>query len=607
VAASRRGGFLGLFSLLVYVFLYAPILVLVTFSFNRSRLTATWVGFTLEWYQKLLGDPQIIGSLRNSLIVGTAATALSTVIGTAAALAFHRYRFRNQGILDALVTLPIVIPEIVLGSSLVLLFAALGFHLGYLTVILAHVGFSLSYAVVVVRARLAGFDRSLEEAAMDLGAGPTRTFFKVTLPGIAPGVLAAALLVFALSIDDYVITSFVAGVGTTTLPVQIYSMVRSGISPEINAVSTIILVATSLLLFAAYRLEQGASSLSVALPVVVGCSILGAPFFLGVGTGGGDKVLNLYIWSNYIAPETVHRFETRYGVKVNVDLYDTNEALLAKVQAGNVSYDLLCPSNYPIEILLHQKLLRPLDHSALPHFKNLDSRFLDKDYDRGNRYSVPYFWGTCGIGYNRSRVGTVDSWGALWDPRYKGRILMLDDARETMGAALKWKGRSANVTDPGILQEVKDLLLQQKPLVRTYNSSNFEDILLSGDVWLAQGWNGQIAKAIDQDHDLEYVIPKEGATFFVDSLVIPASAPHPALAHAFIDYILEAETAAEICRTMHYSSPNRAALPLLPPEIRRNPAIFPPEDVIQRLELIRDLGETTVLYDRIWTEVKTSR
>ncbi|HWX24867.1 MAG TPA: extracellular solute-binding protein, partial [Vicinamibacteria bacterium] len=494
--AGRGGRVLGVFSAFVYLFLYAPILVLVTFSFNKSRLTATWVGFTFEWYRKILDDPQIISSLRNSLVVGVAATLLSTVIGTAAALAFHRYRFRHQGTLDALITLPIVIPEIVLGSSLVLLFAAVGFRLGFLTVILAHVGFSLSYAVVVVRARLAGFDRSLEEAAMDLGAGPVKTFVFVTLPGIAPGVLAAALLVFALSIDDYVITSFVAGVGSTTLPIQIYSMVRSGISPEINAVSTIILVATSLLLFAAYRLEQGASQVSVAAPVALGVAILGAPFFLAKGAGSSEQVLNLYIWSNYIAPETVRKFEKRYGVHVNVDLYDTNEALLAKVQAGNASYDLLCPSNYPIEILLHQNLLRPLDRSALPHLANLDPRFLDREYDRGNRYSVPYFWGTCGIGFNRRRVGPVDSWAALWDRRFAGRILMLDDPRETLGAALKWRGKSLNSQDPEALGMAARLLLEQKPLVKTYDSANYHDVLLSGDVWLAQGWNGQFAKVM---------------------------------------------------------------------------------------------------------------
>src|SRR4029079_12819691 len=215
-------------------------------------------------------DQRVLSALRNSVVIGLATTVLATGAGTAAALAFHRMRRRSQGAWDALVIVPLVLPEIVLAASLVLLFAAMGMRLGFLTVVLAHVAFSLSYAVVVarapwafsrsygvvgVRARLAGFDRSLEEAAMDLGASPWRTLRHVTLPLIAPGILAAALLVFSVSIDDYVVTSFVAGVGATTLPLHIYSMVRSGLSPEINAISTVLLTATVLLLFAAWRLE----------------------------------------------------------------------------------------------------------------------------------------------------------------------------------------------------------------------------------------------------------------------------------------------------------------------------------------------------------------
>jgi spermidine/putrescine transport system permease protein len=591
----------------VYAFLYAPILVLVVFSFNRSRLTASWGGFTLDWYAKLLANPEILSALRNSLVVAFATTLICVVAGTAAALAFHRHRFERQSSLDALITVPIVIPEIVLASSLVLLFAAMGLRLGFVTVVLAHVDFAISYAVIVVRARFVGFDKSLEEAAMDLGARPAATFFKVTLPGIAPGVLSAALLVFALSIDDYVITSFVAGVGSTTLPIQIYSMVRTGISPEINAVSTLLLVATSVLLYAAYRLERGGSARSAAIPAGLGLLVLAIPFVLGRPAGAGDRVLNLYIWSNYIAPETLRKFEARHGVRVNVDLYDTNEAMLAKVQTGNVAYDVLCPSNYPIEVLREQKLLRPLDHSALPNLKNLDPKFLDQAYDPGNRFSVPYFWNTCGIAYSRKRVGRIDSWAALWDERFRQRVLMVDDPREVFGVALKRLGQSVNATDPKTLAAAKQLLIDQKPLVRTYNSSNYEDVLLSGDVWIAHGWNGQFAKAMEQNSDLAYVVPKEGGTLSVDSLVIPASAPHPDLAHAFLDFTMEPEIAAEICRTMKYSSPNLAALPLLPEAIRSNLAIFPPEDVKARLELINDVGEATVTYERLWTEVKTAR
>jgi spermidine/putrescine transport system permease protein len=608
VPESRRAPVLGSLTILVYLFLYAPILVLVVFSFNESRLTAEWKGFTLDWYGRLLASPQVRLSLRNSLLVAGVTTVVATAIGTAAALALARGRLRRPGPLMALIALPIVVPEIVLASSLLLFFAALGLRLGFLTVILAHVVFCVSYVVVVVRARLSGLDPSLEEAAADLGAGPWRAFFKVTLPGIAPGVLSAALLVFALSIDDYVVTSFVAGVGSTTLPIQIYSMVRSGITPEINAVSTLLLVATALLLLAAHQLERGARARVAAAPAALGLLVLGAPFLAGTGAApAGERVLNLYIWSNYIAPETLRKFEERHGVRVNVDLYDTNEALLAKIQAGNAAYDVICPSNYPIQILRAQDLLLPLDHSALPHRSNLDPALLDKSYDPGNRYSMPYVWGTCGIGYDRRRTGPIDSWDALWDPRWKGRILMLDDARETLGAALKRRGRSLNATNGDWLREAKDQLLGQKPLVKVYDSGSFDAALLSGDVWLAQGWSGQLAKVRDENPDLEYVVPKEGGSLFVDSLAIPRTAPHPELAHAFIDFTMEAEIAAEICRTMHYSTPNLAAVPLLPPSITGNPAIFPPPDVLRRVELIEDIGDATVLYDRLWTEVKAER
>ena len=599
---------LALVALAAYVFLYAPIAVLVALSFNSSRLSASWEGFTLAWHVKAVNNPAVLQSLRNSLLVGGATTLVATALGTAAALALHRYRFKRTGAVEAAMMLPTVAPEIVLAASLLLLFASVGLRLGFASVILAHVGFTVSYAFLVVKARIAGFDHSLEEAAMDLGAGPVRVFLLVTLPAIFPAVLAAALLVFALSIDDYVVTSFVAGVGATTLPLQIYSMVKSGVSPEINAVSTMLLMATALLLLAAFLLEQGRAATRAAIvPALAGFGILTAPFVLtSPPSAASDRVLNLFIWSNYIAPETLAKFEARHGVRVNVDLYDSNEALLAKLQAGNAGYDVIVPSDYSVQVLVAQGLLRPLDRSALPNLRHIDAAFLDRPYDRGNRFSVPYFWGTTGIAYHRKRVAApVDSWSALWDPRYRGRVLMVDDAREVFGAALKRRGHSLNATDPALLRAVRDDLIAQRPLVRAYNSTNFEDVLLSGDVWLAQGWNGQFAKAMEQDPDIVYVIPKEGSTLFIDNLAIPVDARHAELAHRFIDFTMEPEIAAEICQTMKYSSPNRSAWPLLPDSIRRNPAIFPPRDVLPRLELIQDLGEATVLYDRLWTEVKS--
>lgn len=260
--AARRSAFswerflLATHSWLVYVFLYAPIVILVMFSFNRGKQTAIWQGFSIEWYAKLLDNELILRSVKNSLFVAGITTVVSTVIGTLAALALARYEFRGKAPTQGALFLPIIIPEIVIGAAFVTFFGAVELRLSIWTVIIAHVAFSISYVAIVVRARLAGFDRSLEEAALDLGASPLETFFRVTLPIILPGVIAGALLVFTISIDDYVVTSFVAGVGATTLPLQIYSMLRVGVTPEVNAVSTLLLLLTVVLIVASQRLQK---------------------------------------------------------------------------------------------------------------------------------------------------------------------------------------------------------------------------------------------------------------------------------------------------------------------------------------------------------------
>jgi spermidine/putrescine transport system permease protein len=247
---------LAVHSALVYLFLYLPIAVLVVFSFNAARQTAVWDGVTLDWYRRLLEDEALLGSVRNSLTVAGLTTLVATVLGTLAALALGRYRFRGLRSTQALLMLPVIIPEIVLGAALVTFFGVARMRLSLTTVVIAHVVFSLSYVAIVVRARLAGLDPSLEEAARDLGAGPFETFRRVTLPLLLPGIVASALLVFTLSIDDYVITSFVAGVGATTLPLHIYSMLKVGVTPEINAISTLLLAVTVALIVAAQRLLQ---------------------------------------------------------------------------------------------------------------------------------------------------------------------------------------------------------------------------------------------------------------------------------------------------------------------------------------------------------------
>jgi len=239
----------------VYLFLYAPIAILIVFSFNNEKQTAVWKGFTTQWYSALLDDRFIRTPVANSLIVAGASTAVATIVGTLAALGLARYKLiprpLGQGATRGLLMLPLVIPEIVVGAALLTFFGVIDWELSLWTVIIAHVGFSTSYVAVVVGARLAGFDRTLEEAAADLGAGPLATFVRVKLPLILPGIVAGALLAFTVSIDDYVITSFVAGTGATTLPLYIYSKLKTGVTPEVNAVSTALLLFTVVLILIA--------------------------------------------------------------------------------------------------------------------------------------------------------------------------------------------------------------------------------------------------------------------------------------------------------------------------------------------------------------------
>lgn len=329
--------------------------------------------------------------------------------------------------------------------------------------------------------------------------------------------------------------------------------------------------------------------------------------FLGCGgkaVPSGQRQVNLYIWTAYLPDEVIAGFEKRTGIHVNVDTYSSNEALLDKVQSGVADYDVVVPSDYMLKILIPQGLLHPLDATRLPHLRNLDPRFLNQKYDPGNGYSVPYLWGTTGLGYAK-KLGAIDSWHAVFDPRYGGRILMLDDVREVFGAALRLLGRSINERDPAMLRKAADLLKAQKPLVRTYNSADFANLLATGDVDLAQGYNGEIAKVVAKDPaHLAYVVPKEGGTLWIDNLAVPKSARHLDEAYAFLDYVMEPEVAARIVNGVHYASANREALPKIDPKIAGDPAIYPPKAILDRCELIEDLGQTTQLLDQLWTEVK---
>jgi spermidine/putrescine transport system permease protein len=252
---KRRSRWLWLAAIFAYVFLYAPLVIVVVYSFNDSRLNAQWVGFTLDWYRKLFADEEMLTAARNSLVIGLVASAVSTVLGTMAGFAMYRYKLR---VLPVMVVAPIAIPEILMGVSLLIFFVAINLTLGLVSITLAHIAFCIGFVAIVVRSRLAGMDESLVEAARDLGATPWRAFRLITLPLIMPGVIAGALMAFTLSIDDFVVTYFTAGADALTLPLKIYTMVKISVTPEVNAISTLLMLLTLALIVLASRLAPGA-------------------------------------------------------------------------------------------------------------------------------------------------------------------------------------------------------------------------------------------------------------------------------------------------------------------------------------------------------------
>ncbi len=320
-----------------------------------------------------------------------------------------------------------------------------------------------------------------------------------------------------------------------------------------------------------------------------------------------DKQLNVYNWDTYIGGTTLQTYTDRTGTTVQYDLFANNEELLAKLKEGNPGYDVIFPGDYMVESMISLGILMPLDHAKLGNIGNVDPTFADPGYDPGMKHSVPYKWGTVGIGYRKSKVETPDSWSLLFDSdRYAGRLALLADQRIVLGCALKYLGYSMNSTSQDEIDKARDLLIRQKPHIKAFAPDEGQNMLVGGDVDIVMEWNGDINQVMSEDSDLSYVTPKEGTNVFVDNMCIPKDAPHPENAHAFIDHILDPQVEAEICNTIHYATPNAAARKLLPAAELSNATIYPPNEVIAKSEPILDVGDFTTAYDRAWTEVQAA-
>lgn len=315
-----------------------------------------------------------------------------------------------------------------------------------------------------------------------------------------------------------------------------------------------------------------------------------------------DGDLNLYNWSDYIDPDLVTAFQDKYNVEVIETYYDSNETMLAQIQAG-VVYDMIVPSDYMVAIMIEDGLLMPLNLDAIPNVKNLGSEFQNMPYDPDGAYSVPYQWGTTGLGVNLSVVGEdyQPSWALAFDPdataAYPGGVSLLNDARETIGAALKFLGYSLNDTDESHLQEAADVVAAAN--VTTFDSDQYPDNLVNGEVAVSHGYSGNFFTAFDASDNPDnwaYVIPEEGATLWTDNMSITYNSEHPCTAHTFINFIMDAHNGAQLTNWTYYASPNEAAKEFIDSEILDDPAIYPDEATFAKLEPIRDTGDFEINY-----------
>lgn len=615
---------------LILILLYAPIVTLIVLSFNDSKTRSKWGGFTGKWYLSLFENPDIMNALYTTLIIALLSALIATLIGTAASLGIQAMKPKMRTLFLGITNIPMLNADIVTGISLMLLFVAFRFTLGFSTVLLAHITFNIPYVILSVMPKLKQTKKSTYEAALDLGASPIYAFVKVVLPDILPGIISGFLLAFTMSLDDFVITHFTKGPGVDTLSTKIYSEVRKGIKPEMYALSTIMFLTVLILLFLINFTPDSKKSARTAslrqrkwqnitrivckriLPVGMALVITAGGFYYGSKNGvtGGDNQLIVYNWGEYLDPDVIPMFEKETGIQVVYEEYETNEIMYPKIQSGAIAYDVVCPSDYMIQRMIENDLLAEIDFDNIPNIKNIGATYLEqsRQFDPENKYSVPYCWGTVGILYNKTMVKEpIDSWSVLWDETYKDNILMQDSVRDAFAVALKYIGASLNSTDLNELEAAKQLLIEQKPLVQAYVIDQVRDKMIGNEAAIGVIYSGEAIYTQMENPDLEYVIPKEGSNLWIDSWVIPKNAKHKENAEAFINFLCRPEIAKMNFDYITYSTPNTAARELIEdPAIRNSTIAFPEAQELEHCETFRFLGDKyDALYNQLWREVKS--
>lgn len=561
---------------LLLVFFYAPILFMIIFSFNSSKSLTHFTGFSLCWYEAMLKNHGMMESLYVTIIIALLATIISTIIGTITAIGLSKSKKVLRAFVSQVNDFPIMNPEIVTAIGLMLLFITFQIEKGFVTLLLAHIAFCIPYVILSIMPKIKSLDPNLADAAMDLGATPWQALVKVIVPQIMPGIVSGALIAFTMSFDDFVISYFVTGQGVKNLSIMVYTMSKR-INPSVNAISTLVVLLITITLTIVNVLPMIRKKTSpskqnkpwkwaVAGVVVVG--LVASLFGLNKSAGSqpyAGQTLHVYNWGEYTGENIISGFEELTGAKVIMDNFDSNEQMYIKVANGD-AYDVLVPSDYMIQRMMQEKMLQKLEPETRKEcLGELADAIKGLPYDPKNEYSIPYFWGTVGIVYDKTKVSEEDlekdGWDIFLDQKFKGDIYLYDSERDSFMMALKALGYSMNTTSQDELNAAYNWLIQcvqaMDPEIVT---DEIIDNMAQARKALGLIYSGDAAYVMSENENMGFYMPKSGTNLWSDAMVIPKNAKNPKLANEFIRYITSYDAAMDNSSYVGYTSPNKEVM-----------------------------------------------
>lgn len=559
---------------LMIIFFYLPILYMIIFSFNEGKSLTSFTGFSLRWYEHMLESRDMMEALSTTFSIALIATTISTIVGTITAIGLSKSKKIVRNLMEQVNNLPMMNPEIVTAIGFMLLFITFKVEKGYVTMLLAHIAFCIPYVILSVMPKVRSLDPNLADAAMDLGCTPWQALIKVIVPQITPGIVSGALIAFTMSIDDFIISYFVTGSGVKNLSIMVYTMSKR-INPSINAISTLVVVIITIALIiinivpvvmAKRQKKAEMDRKHLVVPSAITAFVL-VCIILVVNLNRGSsslpyagETLYIYMPGEYIGENVIPDFEAETGATVVMENFDSNEQMYIKVANGEV-YDILIPSDYMIQRLMDEGYLQKLDQDKLDCMDFLNDAVKGQPYDPEDEYSVSFFWGTVGIVYDKTKVSEEDlekeGYNIFLNEKYRGDIYLYDSERDSFMMALKAIGYSMNTENEDELNAAYDWLVE---CVQTMEPEIVTDEIIDN---MAQGrkalglcYSGDATYIMSENENMGFYLPEGGSNRWYDSMVIPANAENPELAHEFMNFISRYENAMDNSSYVGYTSPN---------------------------------------------------